>query len=94
MNHRLLFAGPPLLPLRAVSGKINKNPLGGHPSNTIHMGAAVGGRQLLCNIAGRKLIAESFVRDRPFTKICAGPSASRSLILRVKKLLHEGLDLT
>jgi hypothetical protein len=38
-------------------------------------------------------LAESFVQDRPFTKIWAGPSASRSLILKMKKLLDDGLDL-
>ncbi len=52
------------------------------------MGAAVDGRQLRCCIAGRQLIAESFVRDRSFTKICAGPSGSRSLVF-----LNDSLDL-
>jgi hypothetical protein len=55
--------------------------------------AAVGDRQLLCDIAGRQLITESFAGHRPFTKICAGPSASRSLVLKMKNLLDDGLDL-
>jgi hypothetical protein len=78
-----------------VSGKILrfKNPLGGHRSDGINVGAAVGGCQFPCRFAGRQLIAESFVRDRPFTKICMGPSASRSLVLKMKKLLDDSLDL-
>jgi hypothetical protein len=59
MNHGLLFAGSPPPPLGAVSGK-QRNPLGGHPSDTLHMGAPVGGRQLRYYIAGRQLIAKSF----------------------------------
>jgi hypothetical protein len=58
------------------------------------MGALVGGRQQQSYIAGRQLIAKSFVRNRPFTKICLAPSASWSLILKMKKLLNDGLDLT
>jgi hypothetical protein len=58
------------------------------------MGVAVGGRQLLCDIASRQHITESFARDRPFTKICMGPSASRTLVLKMKKLRGDGLGLT
>jgi hypothetical protein len=57
-------------------------------------GAAGSIHQLLCYIVDRKLIAESFAQDRPFMKICMGPSASRSLVLKIKKLLYDGLDLT
>ncbi len=57
------------------------------------MGAAVGSRQLLCYIAGRLLIAASFARDRHFTKICMGPNASMSIVLKMKKFLNDGLDL-
>ncbi len=53
-----------------------------------------GSHQLQCYIAGRQLIAKSFARDRPFTKICPAPSASWSLVLKMKKLLNDGLDLT
>jgi hypothetical protein len=94
MNHGLLFTGPQLPPFGGCEQKDLLNSLGSHPSNTIHMRAAVGSRQLLCNIAGRQLIAESFEWDRPFTKFCAGPSASRSLVLKMKKLLDDSLDLT
>ncbi len=31
--------------------------------------------------------------DRPFTKIFAGPSISRSLVFKMKKLLDDGLGL-
>jgi hypothetical protein len=58
------------------------------------MGAAVGGRQLRCYITGHQLIAKSFTRDGPFTKIWAGPSTSWSIVLKMKKLLSDGLDLT
>ncbi len=93
MNHGLLFAGPPPPPLGGCERKDQSNPLGGRPSNTIHMGVAVGGRPLRCYIAGRQLIAKSFAQDRPFMKICTGPSASWSLGLEMKKLLDDGLDL-
>jgi hypothetical protein len=57
------------------------------------MGAPVGGRQQRCYIAVRQLIAKSFVRNRPFMKICLAPSTSWSLVLEMKKLLNDGLDL-
>jgi hypothetical protein len=57
------------------------------------MGAAAGGHELRCYIAGRQLIAKSFARDRPFTKIFPAPSASWSLVFKMKKLLNDGLDL-
>ncbi len=78
----------------AVSRKISENPQGGRPSETLHMGAPVGGRQQRSYIAGRQLIAKSFARNRPFRKICPAPSASWSLVLKMKKLLNDGLDLT
>jgi hypothetical protein len=58
------------------------------------MRAPVGGRQQRSYIAGRQLIAKSFAQNRPFTKICPAPSASWSLILKMKKLLNDSLDLT
>jgi hypothetical protein len=58
------------------------------------MGAPVGGRQLQCYIAGRQFIAKSFARNRPFMKICPAPSASWSFIVKMKKLLNDGLNLT
>jgi hypothetical protein len=48
----------------------------------------------VCHIAGRQLIAVSFEQDRPFTKIFVDPNASRSLVLKMKKLPDDGLDLT
>ncbi len=39
-----------------------------------------------CSIAGHHLITESFARNRCFFKIWVGPSASRSLVLKMKKL--------
>ncbi len=89
MNHGLLFAGLPPPSWGAVSGKIS-----GRPSDTVHMGVPVGGHQQRCYIAGRQLIAKSFARNRPFTKICPAPSASWSLLLKIKKLLNDGLNLT
>ncbi len=53
----------------------------------------MGSHQFPCRFTGRQLIAESFSQDRPFTKICAGPSTSRSLVLKMKKLLDDLLDL-
>jgi hypothetical protein len=47
----------------------------------------------MCYIAGCQLIAKTFARDRPFAKIWAGSSASWSLVLKMKKLLDDGLDL-
>jgi hypothetical protein len=79
MNRGLLFAGPPPLPLGGCERKAKQNRLGG--------------RQFPCYIAGRQLIAKSFAWGRTFTKICAGPSVSRSLVLMMKKLLNDGLDL-
>jgi hypothetical protein len=58
------------------------------------MGVPVGGRQLQCHITGCQLIAKSFARDRPFKKIRPAPSASWSLVLKMKKLLNDGLNLT
>jgi hypothetical protein len=58
------------------------------------MGAPEGGRQLQRYIAGCQLTAKSFARDRRFTKIFLAPSASWSLVLKMKKLLNDGLDLT
>jgi hypothetical protein len=57
------------------------------------MAAAVGGCQLRCYIACHQLITKSFPRDRCF-KICSGPSANWSQVLKMKKLLNDGLDLT
>jgi hypothetical protein len=57
------------------------------------MGVVVGGRQLRCYIAGRQLIAKSFAQNRPFMKICPAPSASWSFIVKMKKLLNDGLNL-
>ncbi len=59
----------------------------------VKCGGGSGWGQFPCNIAGHQLIAKNFVRDRPFTKICVGPSASRSHVLKMKKLLDDGLDL-
>jgi hypothetical protein len=56
------------------------------------MGAAVGG----CQLHVISLAANSSLRalhGTDFTKIWAGPSASRSLVLKMKKLLNDGLDL-
>jgi hypothetical protein len=94
MNRGLLFAGPPPPPWGGCEQKDDENPLGGRPSDGINVGAAVGGRLCTCNIVGRQLSAKSFAGDRPFMKICPGPSASRSLVLKMKKLLNDGLDLT
>jgi hypothetical protein len=85
--------GPPLPPLGGCERKDKRIPLGGRPSDTLHMGVPVGGRQLLCYIAGRQLIAKSFVRNRPFMKICLAPSTSWSFIVKMKKLLNDGLNL-
>jgi hypothetical protein len=57
-------------------------------------GVVVGGRQFTYIITGRQLGAKSFARDRPFMKICPSSSAIRSIILKMKKLLNDGLDLT
>jgi hypothetical protein len=57
------------------------------------MGAAMGGHQLQCYIAGHQLVAKSFTRDRRFTKICPAPSDSWSIVLKMKKLLNAGLNL-
>jgi hypothetical protein len=94
MNCGLLFAGPLPPPLGGFDQKDLENPLGGYPSDTIHMGAAVGSRQVQCYIADRQFIAKSFAWDRPFMKICVVPSASWSLYLKMKKLLDDGLGLT
>ncbi len=85
MNRGLLVAGPPPPPLGGCERKDQRNPLGGRPSNTLHMGAPVGGHQQRCYMAGRQLIAKSFARNRPFKKICPAPSASWSLVLKIKK---------
>jgi hypothetical protein len=94
MNHGLLFAGPLPPPFGDCERKDWRNPLDGHPSDTLHMGAPEGGRQLRCYIAGRQLTTKSFAWDRHFTKICPSPSTSWSLVLKMKKLLNDGLDLT
>ncbi len=93
MNRGLLVAGPPPPPLGGCERKDLRNPLGGRPSNTLHMEAPVGGRQLRCYIAGRQLIAKSFARNRRSTKICPAPSASWSLLVKMKKLLNDSLNL-
>jgi hypothetical protein len=74
--------------------KDQQNPLGGRPSVDINVGAAVGGHQFPGSIAGRQLITESFAQNRCFLKIWVGPSASRSLGLKMKKLLDDSLNLT
>jgi hypothetical protein len=56
--------------------------------------AQVGGRQQRCYIPGCQLIAESFAQNRHFAKICLAPSASWSLLLKMKKLLNDSLNLT
>jgi hypothetical protein len=94
MNRGLLFAGPPPPPFGVCEQKDKRNPLRGRPSNTFHMGAPVGGRQPRCYITGRQPTAKSFARDRRFMKICPAPSASWNLILKMKKLLNDSLDLT
>ncbi len=58
------------------------------------MGATVGGCQLRCYITGRQLIVKSFAQDRPSTKICLAPSTSWSLVLKIKNLLNDGLNLS
>jgi hypothetical protein len=47
--------------------------VGGAVSDTIHMGAAVGGRQLLCYITGRQLIGGSFAKEQTFHEDLPGP---------------------
>jgi hypothetical protein len=64
MNRGLLFAGLPPQPLGGCERKDYKNPLGGRLSDALHIGAAVGGRPLLCYIDGRQLIAKSFGKRR------------------------------
>jgi hypothetical protein len=76
-----------------VIGKISKICQAAVLVTLLHTAAAVGSRQLRRYIAGRKLIAKSFARDRGFMKICPGPSASWSLVVKMKKLLNDGLDL-
>ncbi len=89
MNHGLPFAGPPPPALWGLWEERLTNPLGGRLSDGINGGAAVGGHQFPCSIAGCQLIAEIFVRDRPFTKVWVGPTTSRSLIPKMKKLLDD-----
>jgi hypothetical protein len=81
MNSGLLYAGPP--PLGGCERKDKRILLGGRPSDTLHMGAPVGGCQLRCYIAGCQLIAKSFAQNRPFMKICPAPCASWSLIVKM-----------
>ncbi len=73
MNCGPPFAGPPPLPLGGSERKDQYNQLGGRPSNTKHVGAAAGGRHLLCDIVAGQLTAKSFARDRCFTNTCPGP---------------------
>ncbi len=93
MNCGLLFAGPPPPPFGAVSGKISKIRWAAVLA-TLYMGAPVGDRQLRCYVTGCQLTAKRLARDRRFMKICLAPSASWSLVLKMKKLLNDGLDLT
>jgi hypothetical protein len=44
MNHGLLYLGSPPPPLEGCERKDLKNPLGGRPSDALHMGAVVGGQ--------------------------------------------------
>ncbi len=53
----------------------------------------MGSHQFPCSIAGHQLITESFAQDRPFTKISAGASPSRSILFKMKKLLEYCLYL-
>jgi hypothetical protein len=90
MNCGLLFEGlpPPLWVERLVKSFRR-------PSKRLYTyGAAIGSHQLWCYIAGCQLITKSFARVRPFMKICTGPRAIWILVLQMKKLLDNGLDLT
>jgi hypothetical protein len=62
VNRGLFFAGPPLSPMRAVSGKISKKPMDSGLSYSVNIAAGTGGPAVAVEMACRRDTTQSSVQ--------------------------------